>query len=53
MDDWLLYESVSPWTGASRGLNFGYIFSRDGKHVATCVQEGLLRLSDRAKNAKL
>ena len=53
VDDWLLYESVSPWTGNSRGLNLGYIYSRDGKHVATCVQEGLLRLSDKARTAKL
>jgi len=49
VDDWLLFESVSPWSGASRGLSFGYIFTRDGRHVATCVQEGLLRLSDKAK----
>jgi len=49
----LLYESVSPWTGAARGLNIGYIYSRDGKHVATCLQEGLLRLNEKAKNAKL
>ena len=53
MDEWLLYESVSPWAGQSRGLNIGYIFSRDGRHVATCVQEGLLRLSDKARKAKL
>ena len=48
-DDWLLYEAVSPWTGASRGLNIGYIFSRDGRHVATCIQEGMLRLTKDAK----
>jgi acyl-CoA thioesterase II len=52
MDDWMLYESESPWTGESRGLNIGYIYSRDGRHVATCVQEGLLRVSDRAKKLK-
>jgi acyl-CoA thioesterase len=33
----------------SRGLNIGYIFSRDGRHVATCVQEGLLRVMDATK----
>jgi hypothetical protein len=33
----------------SRGLNIGYIFSRDGRHVATCVQEGLLPVTDAAK----
>jgi acyl-CoA thioesterase len=52
-DDWLLYEMVSPWVGLSRGLNLGYIFSRDGRHVATCVQEGLLRLNDKARRPKL
>lgn len=49
MDDWLLFEAVSPWSGSSRGLSIGYIFARDGRHVATCVQEGLLRLNDKAK----
>lgn len=53
VNEWLLYESVSPWAGQSRGLNIGYIFSRDGKHVATCVQEGLLRLSNKARKGKL
>lgn len=53
MDDWLLHEFITPWAGESRGLNIGFIFSRDGRHVATCVQEGLLRLSDKATDAKL
>lgn len=53
MDEWLLFESETPWVGESRGLNIGYIFSRDGRHVATCVQEGLLRVNDKGKKAKL
>jgi acyl-CoA thioesterase len=53
MDEWMLFETDTPWVAESRGLNVGYIFSRDGRHVATCVQEGLLRVNDKAKKAKL
>jgi acyl-CoA thioesterase II len=42
-DDWLLYSCDSPWTGGGRGFNRGSIFTRDGRLVATCAQEGLLR----------
>jgi len=43
MDDWLLYATSSPNAGRSRGLNFGSIFSRDGRLVASTAQEGLIR----------
>ena len=43
-DDWLLYVMDSPWSGASRGLNRGSIFTRDGQLVASVAQEGLIRL---------
>lgn len=49
----MLYETVCPWAGSSRGLNFGYVFSRDGRHVATCIQECGLRLIDRGRGSKL
>lgn len=42
-DDWLLYTVESPSTSGARGLNFGHVFSRDGRLVATAVQEGLMR----------
>jgi acyl-CoA thioesterase II len=42
--DWLLYVCESPWGGRGRGLNFGSIYTRDGRLVATCAQEGLIRM---------
>jgi acyl-CoA thioesterase II len=44
VDDWLLYTCDSPWAGRGRGLNRGSIYARDGRLVATCQQEGLIRL---------
>ena len=50
VDDWLYYETESPWTGNARGLSNGSFFTRDGKLVATAMQEGLIRLkSDEAE----
>lgn len=42
-DDWLLYESFSPIAHAARALVHGAMYRRDGTHVATVVQEGLIR----------
>lgn len=42
-DDWLLYVQDSPWTGHARGIARGLIFARDGRLVASAVQEGLVR----------
>jgi acyl-CoA thioesterase II len=44
MNEWLLYAMDSPWAGSGRGLSRGHIFTRDGKLVASVVQEGLIRL---------
>ena len=44
VDDWLLYSCDSPWSGRGRGFNRGAIYTRDGRLVATCAQEGLIRL---------
>ncbi len=44
IDDWLLYVMDSPTASAGRGLNFGKIFTRAGELVASCAQEGLIRL---------
>ncbi|WP_030167961.1 MULTISPECIES: acyl-CoA thioesterase II [Actinomycetes] len=46
VDDWLLYDQVSPSTHGGLGLVRGEFFSSDGRHVATVVQEGLIRQID-------
>ena len=43
VNDWLLYHCDSPWAGRGRGFNRGSIYTRDGRLVATCAQEGLIR----------
>lgn len=43
MDEWLLYEMDSTWTGGARGFCRGRIFTRDGRLVANVAQEGLIR----------
>jgi acyl-CoA thioesterase-2 len=42
-DGWLLYESESPAASGGRGLATGRIWTREGRQVASVVQEGLLR----------
>ncbi len=42
-DDWLLFDLRCQFVGGARGLSFGHVFTRDGLHVATIVQEALLR----------
>jgi acyl-CoA thioesterase-2 len=42
-DEWLLYDCTSPSASGSRGLANGRMFTRDGRLVASAVQEGLLR----------
>ncbi|KAL2261574.1 hypothetical protein VTK26DRAFT_3860 [Humicola hyalothermophila] len=43
-DEWMLTEMESPWAGDGRGVVTQKIFSKDGTLLATCVQEGLVRL---------
>ncbi|KAL9097929.1 MAG: hypothetical protein Q9165_000255 [Trypethelium subeluteriae] len=43
-DEWLFTEMSSPWAGDGRGLVFQHIYTQKGKLVATCVQEGVVRL---------
>ncbi|KAB5560026.1 acyl-CoA thioesterase II [Coniochaeta sp. 2T2.1] len=56
-DEWMFTEMESPWAGDGRGVVSQRIFSRDGRLVATCVQEGVVRLKDKsdgeAKESKL
>ncbi|MEN0071841.1 MAG: acyl-CoA thioesterase II, partial [Propionicimonas sp.] len=46
-DQWLLYDQVSPSASAGLGFSFGRLFS-GGQLVASCAQEGLIRLTDPA-----
>jgi acyl-CoA thioesterase-2 len=43
-DDWLLYSAESPFSGGARGLVRGQFFNREGKLVASTMQEGLMRI---------
>ena len=45
-DEWLLYECRSPSASGARGLATGRFFTRDGRMIATAVQEGLVRLRE-------
>ena len=47
-DEWLYYDQRSPWSAGGRGLNFGQVFTQDGRLVASAVQEGLMRPNNRA-----
>jgi len=42
-DGWLLYAQESPAAASGRGFSTGRLFTREGKLVASVVQEGLLR----------
>jgi acyl-CoA thioesterase-2 len=42
-DEWFLYDCWSPSASGARGLATGRMFTRDGRNIATAVQEGLLR----------
>jgi acyl-CoA thioesterase-2 len=43
-DEWLLYECYSPVASGARGLATGRFFTREGRQIATVVQEGLVRI---------
>jgi acyl-CoA thioesterase-2 len=42
-DDWLLYSQHSPAAAAGRAFSTGRLFTREGRLVASMVQEGLIR----------
>jgi acyl-CoA thioesterase-2 len=42
-DEWFLYDCASPSASDARGLASGRMYAADGRHIATVVQEGLLR----------
>lgn len=43
IDKWLLYAVESPSSSNSRGFSKGNIFDREGRLIASVVQEGLMR----------
>lgn len=43
MDGWLLYAQQADSAGSGRGLGVGRFFSPDHSHLATVVQEGMIR----------
>jgi acyl-CoA thioesterase II len=43
-DEWLLYDTASPAASGGRGLNEGRMYTSDGVHAVTVLQEGMLRL---------
>ncbi|EDN09591.1 hypothetical protein HCAG_06758 [Histoplasma mississippiense (nom. inval.)] len=49
-DEWLFTEMTSPWAGDERGLVMQRIWAQDGTLVATCVQEGVVRLKQDSLN---
>jgi len=51
LDDWLLYSVESSVASDGRGLVSGKFFTRDGKLVASSIQEGLMRMRRKPKPA--
>ncbi|OCT49788.1 acyl-CoA thioesterase II [Cladophialophora carrionii] len=50
-DEWMLTEMETPWAGDGRGLVVQRIWSKEGVLIATCTQEGVVRLQQ--KESKL
>jgi acyl-CoA thioesterase-2 len=44
MDEWLLFSVESPNASGGRGLCFAHVYNREGVLVASCTQEGLIRM---------
>lgn len=46
VDQWHLYVQESPSAQGGRGLSIGKIFNQSGELVATCAQEGMVRVPE-------
>lgn len=46
VDQWHLYVQESPAAQGGRGLSIGKIYSQSGDLVATCAQEGMVRIPE-------
>ena len=49
VDEWLLYSTDSPSSSGGRGLARGLIYDRDGRLVASTIQEGMMRVKGKRK----
>ena len=47
-ESWIFAEMESPWSGDNRGLVTQRLWSQDGTLLATCSQEGIIKLKRRA-----
>ena len=45
-DSWMLYHQDSPFSGGARGLSRGTFYDQNGELIASCAQEGLIRLHE-------
>lgn len=45
-DEWMFMEMGSPWSGDGRGVVTQHIHAMDGTLIATCFQEGVVRLKE-------
>ncbi|KAF2172150.1 hypothetical protein M409DRAFT_49889 [Zasmidium cellare ATCC 36951] len=52
-DEMCYVEATSPWSGNRRGEILSRIFSKDGRLIATCKQEGYYVLKGDKKDGKL
>jgi acyl-CoA thioesterase 8 len=50
-DEWIFTEMESPWAGDGRGVVSQKMWTRDGRLIATCYQEGVVRLKPDGKEA--
>jgi len=46
-DEWMLYATESPSASGARGYTRAAVYTRDGRLVASAVQEGLIRLHEK------
>ena len=52
-DAWLLAEMECPWADDERGVVVERVWNHEGVLVATCIQEGVVRLSPQRSKNKL
>ncbi|KAG5981433.1 hypothetical protein E4U55_002937 [Claviceps digitariae] len=53
VDEWMFADMDSSWAGDGRGFVTQRIFAADGTLLATCVQEGVVRLARPVESANL
>ncbi|KAI9927801.1 hypothetical protein AWENTII_012551 [Aspergillus wentii] len=49
-EEWILSELQTHWAGDGRGVIMQKMWTREGVLIATCVQEGIVRLEEPEKN---